>query len=96
MLDLPATYGLAPRPSWLPESVRLDADLIPYVSEPPRDRYGTRDFEPNSGKPYSGRKLAAEEQDAIRAMWRQTYDIDAICRRFRIAASTLATVTAGV
>jgi hypothetical protein len=87
---------MARQPSWLPDHVRLDDNLIPYAWAPPRDRYGTSDFEPHQSLAYRGAKLTAAEQEAIRAMWLRTYDIDAVCRAFGIGVVTLEALTIGV
>jgi hypothetical protein len=67
--------------------------MIPFNWTPPPDRYGTSDNETHPFNDYRGKRLTAADQEAILAMWQETYDPRAICYRFGIPLSTLLMLT---
>jgi hypothetical protein len=94
MIDLPPTIGKVPRPGWMPDWMTIDGNLIPMMREPPRDRYGLIYGDSHAGMPYAG-KLPIATQEAIRELWKKTFDTKLCCARFEINAMTLVAITSG-
>jgi hypothetical protein len=92
MIDLPATSGRVPRPTWLPDDLRLDDFLIPRTVSAKRKVKPRKASLGNGGHKvagYRGVGLGWKKQEQILALWNQTFNIELVRRTFGIDCLTL-------